>query len=56
MYILIIVNEVNCKTAEGFLMFQVFETLPDTVQEIDELICEEQSRLNCQFETDPQVY
>ena len=36
-------------------LFQVFETLPDTVQEIDELICEEQSRLNCQFETDPQV-
>ena len=40
---------------ETLFLFQVFETLPDTVQEIDELICEEQSRLNCQFETDPQV-
>ncbi|XP_066935850.1 structural maintenance of chromosomes protein 5-like [Clytia hemisphaerica] len=34
---------------------RVFETLPDTIEEIEELICEEEASLNCQFETNPEV-
>ncbi|XP_057299997.1 structural maintenance of chromosomes protein 5-like [Hydractinia symbiolongicarpus] len=34
---------------------QIFATLPNTVEEIEALIHEEQARLNCQYESDPQV-
>lgn len=34
---------------------EIFKTLPDTLEDIEALIHEEKARLNCQYETNPQV-
>lgn len=34
---------------------QAFQTLPDSLDEIDSAIHDEQARLQCQYETNPEV-
>ena len=37
------------------LIFKAFQQYPDTLEEIDEMIHDEKARIECQYQSNPQV-